>query len=159
KLIVPLESILGLILTPPAETDALDQLWDQVRGEPRSTDVIWMANGDRQTGGFLEMDDRVVKFQIDGKPVEIDRTGIVALGLDPPVTNYSRPKADFVEVTLADDTRLGITNVEVAKGQVTAATRFGQKIRFPIGDLVRLDPRTPAVVYLSEREVDARSYV
>jgi hypothetical protein len=158
KLTIPLDSILGLVLAPPTDTDAFDQLWEQVRGERRSTDVVWMANGDRQTGGFLGLDDRIVNFQIEGKPVEIDRTGVIALGFDPAVANYTRPKSDFLEVTLADGTRLGVTDAKVDKGQVNAKTRFGQPVRFPITDLVRIDPRTQEVQYLSERKVDAQSY-
>ncbi|HWT83296.1 MAG TPA: hypothetical protein VN648_31375, partial [Candidatus Methylomirabilis sp.] len=85
KLTIPLECVLGLILTAPTESDAFDQLWNRVAGETRSTEVVWMANGDRLTGGFLGLDDRAVKLQIDGKPVEIDRTGVVAVGFDPAV--------------------------------------------------------------------------
>ena len=87
KLTIPLECVLGLILTAPTESDAFDQLWNRVAGETRSTEVIWMANGDRLTGGFLGLDDRAVKLQIDGKPVEIDRTGVVAVGFDPTVVS------------------------------------------------------------------------
>ena len=158
KLTIPLDAVLGLVLAPPGESDAFDQLWEQVRGEKRTTDVVWMANGDRQTGGFLGLDDRVVNFQVEGKPVEIDRTGVIAVGFDPAVTNYPRPKGDFLDVTLADGSRLGVVDVKLDKGQVTATARFGQSIRFPISDLVRLEPRTPAVEYLSERPIDAQSY-
>ena len=158
KLTIPLDAVLGLVLAPPGDSDAFDHLWEQVRGEKRTTDVVWMANGDRQTGGFLGLDDRVVNFQVEGKPVEIDRTGVIAVGFDPAVTNYPRPKGDFLDVTLADGSRLGVVDVKLDKGQVTATTRFAQSIRFPISDLVRLEPRTPAVEYLSERPIDAQSY-
>ena len=143
KLTIPQDAILGLVLAPPGESDAFDHLWEQVRGEKRTTDVVWMANGDRQTGGFLGLDDRAVNFQVEGKAVEIDRTGVIAVGFDPAVTNYPRPKGDFLDVTLADGSRLGVVDVKLDKGQVTAMTRFGQSIRFPISDLVRLDPPRP----------------
>jgi hypothetical protein len=159
KLTVPLDCVLGLILTAPTEPDAFDQLWDRVRSEPRTTEVVWMANGDRMTGGFLGMDDRAVKLQVEGKAVEIDRTGVVALGFDSAILKYPRPQSDFADVTLADGSRLGVTGARIEKGQVTATTRFGQTIRFPLGDLVRLEARTDAVVYLSDRKVDAQNYV
>jgi hypothetical protein len=158
KLTIPLDAVLGLVLAPPGESDAFDHLWEQVRGEKRTTDVVWMANGDRQTGGFLGLDDRVVNFQVEGKPVEIDRTGVIAVGFDPAVANYPRPTADYLDVTLADGSRLGLVDVKLDKGQVTATSRFNQSLRFPISDLVRLEPRTPAVEYLSERPIDAQSY-
>ena len=160
KLTIPLDAVLGLVLAPPSESDAFDPLWEQVRGEKRTTDVVWMANGDRLTGGFLGLDDRVVNFQVEGKPVEIDRTGVIAVGFDPAVTNYPRPQGDFLDVTLADGSRLGVAGLKLDKGQVTATARFGPpSIRFPISDLVRLEPRTPAVEYLSERPDRRSSYV
>jgi len=159
KLEIPADAVLGIVLTPPNEGEDFDPLWEQVRGEPRSTDVIWMANGDRLTGAFLGLDDRVVKFQVEGKPVEIDRTGVLALGFDPAATNYPRPQGDFLDLSLADGTRLGMTDVKLDRGQLSGVTRFGQPVRFPIGDLVRIDPRTPSVAYLSELQPDAQQYV
>ena len=54
-------------------------------------------------------------------------------------------------MTLVDGTRLGMIGVKLEKGQLSGVTRFGQPVRFPISDLVRIDPRTPSVAYLSER--------
>jgi hypothetical protein len=118
-----------------------------------------MANGDRLTGALLSLDDRVVKFQVDGKAVDVDRTGVIAMGFDPAVLSYPRPKADYFDLLLADGTRLGMTDVKLDKGQLSGVTRFGQAVHFPVGDLVRLDPRTPSFVYLTEREADAKQYV
>ncbi len=47
KLSVPLDSLLGLIMVVPAETEVLDGLWDRVRLEPRKEEVVWLSNGDR----------------------------------------------------------------------------------------------------------------
>jgi hypothetical protein len=159
KLTIPLECVVGVVLTTPNESDAFDQLWDRLRSEARTTEVVWMANGDRLTGGFLGLDDRAIKLQIEGKPVEIDRTGVVALGFDPTVVNYPVRGSDFLDLTLSDGSRLGVTDARIEGGQLVATTRFGQPIRLPIGDLVRLDPRKGVVVYLSERKVDAENYV
>ncbi len=156
KLTIPLECVLGLVLTAPTEADAFDQFWNRVAGESRSTEVVWMANGDRLTGGFLGLDDRAVKLQIDGKPVEIDRTGVVAVGFDSTVVSYPRHDSSYLDLTLTDGSRFGVTDARVEKGQVVATTRFGQPVRVPIGDLVRLDPRSDAVVYLSDRKIDAQ---
>ena len=156
KITIPLECLLGLILTAPTESDGFDQLWNRVAGEPRSTEVVWMANGDRLAGGFLGLDDRALKLQIDGKPVEIDRTGVIAVEFDPSVVAYPRHDSSYLDLTFADGSRLGVTDARVEKGQVIATTRFGQPIRIPIGDLTRLDSRTDALVYLSDRKVDAQ---
>lgn len=159
KLKVPLDHVLAVILSAPSEPDSLDELRDKVRNEPRKGDLVWLANGDRAAGSFLGLDDRSVKFQVEGKPAEFDRTGVVALGFDPAVVNAPRPPGDFLELTFADGSRLGVAGAELAKGDVVARTRFGQAIRVPIGELVRIDPRTEVVVPLGERKPDGQSYV
>jgi len=159
KLGVPLDCLLGLIMSTPGQTDELDLLWDRVRLEPRKTEVVWLMNGDRLSGGFLGLDDRKLKIQVDGKPVEIDRPGILAAGFDPRLVNYPRPKSDFMEVTLTDGTRLGVEGARIDEGSVQATTRFGQSIRFPLSDLVRVHARSGSVVYLSERKPAEVRYV
>jgi len=162
KLVVPLDCLLGLIMSAPGQTDELDGLWDRVRLEPRDAEVVWMMNGDRLACGFLGLDDRKIKIQVEGKPVEIDRPGILAVGFDPALVNYPRPKSDFMEVTLTDGTRLGVEGARIDEGSVQATARFGQTIRFPLTALVRVHARSRSVVYLSERKpAEARyaSYV
>src|SRR5262249_33691893 len=61
KLEIPLDCLLGLILAAPGQAAAYDARWDQVLAEPRSTEIVWLANGDRLAGSFLEMDDRKIK--------------------------------------------------------------------------------------------------
>src|SRR5262245_48070693 len=83
KLEVPLDCLLGPILAAPSQAGAYDARWDQVVTEPRSTEVVWLANGDRLAGSFLEMDDRKIKMQIERRPIDVDRSGAVAIGFDP----------------------------------------------------------------------------
>ncbi len=135
NLTIPLECVLGLVLTAPTEPEAFNELWNRVAGEPRSTEVVWMANGDRLTGGFLGLDDRAAKLQIDGKPVEIDRTGIVAVGLDPSLVAYPRHDSFYLDLTLSDGSRFGVTDAMFERGLVVATARFGQPVRVPIGDV------------------------
>jgi hypothetical protein len=158
KLTVPLDCFLGMILSSPTQTGAFEALWDRVRAEPRSTEVVWLMNGDRLAGGFLGLDERQIQIQIDGKPVEVERTGVVALGFDPGQVNYPRPKTDFMELTLQDGTRLGVTEPRIDDGSVLATTRFGQPIKFPLSQLVRVHARSSSVVYLSERKPAGSQY-
>jgi hypothetical protein len=159
KLTLPIDSVLGMVLAPPSDSDLFDQLWNRVQDEPRTTEVVWLMNGDRITGAFLGMDDQAIKLQVDGKAVEIDRTGVVAVGFDPAVLAYPRPSGDFLEITLVDGSRLGVTGAKLEKGQIVATTRFSQIVRFPLADVLRLDPRTETVVYLTDRKPDGQSYV
>lgn len=159
KMSVPLDAVLGLIMTPPTDAEALDRLWQRIRTEPRASEVVWLGNGDRIAGTLLGIDDRVVRIQVQGKPMEIDRAGITAIGFDPALTAYDRPKTSYFEATLVDGSRLGIVDFKLEKNQVSAVTRFGVRLRFPLADVVGLVSRTSTVDYLTERTVDGHSYV
>jgi hypothetical protein len=108
KLEVPLDSLLGLILSATGQSGTFDARWDQILSEPRKTEVLWLINGDRLDGSFLGMDDRKIKLEIDQKPLEIDRSGVVSMGFDPGLANYPRPEGIFLELSLTDGTRLGV---------------------------------------------------
>jgi hypothetical protein len=156
---VPLESLLGLILTLPAESVESDALLERVRTEPRTTEVLWLANGDRLAGGFLGLDEKRVKFQAPTGPTAIERAGVVALGFDPALVNYPRPEGDYLELTMADGSRLGVAGARVEQGHVVATTRFKTTIRLALGELIQIHARTSTVAYLSEHPAAAEQYV
>jgi len=159
NLTVPLESLLGLILSLPGESAAVDRLLDRVRSEPRPSEVVWLANGDRLTGGFLGLGEKRVRFQAPGGPIELDRGGVVALGFDPALAVYPPPRGDSLELTLADGSRLGVTQARIEQGHVVATTRFQSTIRLALNELAQIHARTEAIAYLSERKVSAEQYV
>jgi hypothetical protein len=159
KLSVPLESLLGLILATPADADAADALVRKVRDEPRTSEVLWLANGDRLAGGFLGLSEKAVEFQPAGEPVKLNRAGVVAVGFDPALATYKTPGVAFLELTFSDGSRLGLAGVRLDQGQVVGTTRFGAEVRVPLAELRRVTARTPSVVYLSERTVAAERYV
>jgi hypothetical protein len=156
---IPLESLLGLVLALPSETAAVDALLERVRTEPRPSEVLWLANGDRLTGGFLGLDEKRIKFQAPTGPIDLDRGGIVALGFDPAPVVYPRPEGPYLELTMADGSRLGVTNARIEQGHVVATTRFKSTIRLALSELVQVHARTSAIAYLSERKATAEQYV
>ena len=69
KLLVPLDGAPGIDLRrPELRPTELDPLWEQVRAEPRTTEVVWLANGDRLAGGFLGLDESKIKIQVAVSP-------------------------------------------------------------------------------------------
>src|SRR5262249_22662546 len=121
-LAIPLDHLLSLVMSTPAEADTLETWWDRILAEPRSTEVVWLSNGDRLAGGFLGLDDKHVKIQIDGKPVDVERGGVIAVGFDPKLANYPRPKSAFIEISLRDGTRLGVQDASLQENLVVART-------------------------------------
>jgi len=156
---IPLESLLGLALKLPTDVDEADAFLSRVRSAPLRTELLWLANGDLLTGGFLGLDEKKVKFQLERGPIDLDRTGVVAIGFDPALIVYPRPQGTFLELSLADGSRLGVTAPQVEQGQVVATTRFGTPIRLPLGELTGVHSLSASIAYLSEREATAQQYV
>ncbi len=159
KLSVPLDAVLGVIFDGHPQTVVLDALWDQVRAEPRTSEVAWLANGDRLAGGFLGLDESKIKIQVAGKAASVDRTEVLSLGFDPKLVNYPRPKSDFLELTLKDGSRLGVTEPRIDDGSILATTRFGAPLKFSISELLRVHARSASVVYLSDRNTIRDQYL
>jgi hypothetical protein len=159
NLAIPLESLFGLILNLPAETGEVDTLLERLRTEPRSSEVLWLGNGDRLTGGYLGLTEKRIKFQAQNGPVELDRSGVVALGFDPALVIYPRPEGDYLELTVADGSRLGVSEARIEQGHVVARTRFKAPVRLALSDLVQVHARSAGVAYLSEQKPAAEQYV
>ena len=167
-LAVPLESLLGLIFREPPNPDALglpigpdslDSLAQRVRSEPRMSEVVWLNNGDKLTGGFLALNEKSVQIQPAKDPVSLDLSGVVALGFDPSLVVYPKPESGFLELTFENGSRLGVTGSRVEEGHILARTRFGTPIKVAISDLTRVHARTRSVVYLAERKPAGERYV
>ena len=70
-----------------------EALLARVRDEPRKSEVLWLANGDRMTGGFLGLTAQKVTFQRDAGPAEIDRSARDRpSGFDPARRRLSRAR-------------------------------------------------------------------
>jgi NPCBM/NEW2 domain len=158
ELSIPLDSLLGLVLSPPSNSEAFEDLLVKVRDMPRKSESLWLVNGDRLTGGLLGLSDHIVTFQAQAGPVDVDRAQVVALGFDPALVNYPLPKGDFFELTLIDGSRLGVSELRIERGQVDGVSRFGVPIRLAIGDLARIHRRSESIEYLSDRPADAAEY-
>jgi hypothetical protein len=158
-LAIPLESVLGLVLVPPLEADAAFALESKIREEPRSSEVLWLANGDRLVGGLLALGEKTIAFQPTGGKVVLERSGIVALGFDPRLVVYPKPEGPYLDMTFIDGSRVGVTALQLEGGQIQATTRYGQAIKLPLGELAEVRARNGPVVYLSEIEPAGVKYV
>jgi len=156
---VPIDSLLALVLAPPNDAQAQEALLARARNEPRTSEVLWLANGDRMTGGFLGVTNQKVSFQRDANAIDIERSGVVAVGFDPAVAVYPVPKGPYLELTFLDGSRLGVSECRIEEGQIVATTRFGATIRPPLAELARVHVRGDSVAYLSDRKEDQAAYV
>ena len=156
---VPLNCIQGLVLTATGQPNALETLSGRIKAaEGRPSESLWLNNGDRLDGDFLEMDERNLKLRINRNPVDLDRSGVAAVGFDAKLLDYPAPKGTFLEATFEDGTRLGLSSIGLEEGRLAGTTRFGRTIRCSAADLVRLHVRSDTVVYLSRRTPAGAQY-
>ena len=158
---VPLDGLLGIVLNVPSEPDAADAVARRVVDDPRPSEVLWLVNGDTMTGGFFGLTDRTVQFQAGGakEPTSVERANVVAIGFDPALAAYPRPPGGFLDVSMKDGSRLGMTGVKLDEGYVVGQARFGAGVKVPLAEVTRIDVRGPSVVFLTERKVAAEKYV
>jgi NPCBM/NEW2 domain len=151
RLTVPLDSILGLIFAQANDPDVLDSQVVRLRTEPRTSEVLWLGNGDRLSGSLLALSEKGIEFQSGKNELKLERSAVVTLGFDPSLVVYPKPKGVFFELTLADGSRLGVSNPKLDQGHLVATSRFGSTLRIKLGELTRVDLRTDSIAYLSER--------
>jgi hypothetical protein len=151
NLSVPLDSLLGLVFSLPQDAEAIDATVRRVRDEPRTSEVVWLTNDDQIKGGFLALTEQSLQLRANQKTETIDRTRVAAIGFEPTQVAYPRPERGFLEVTLTDGSRLGVTGPKLEQGHLVAKTRFGAPLKVPVRTIVRMHARTTAVVYLTER--------
>ena len=154
NLTLPLDSLVGIVFAlPQSEADDADLVLDRVRNDPRETEVLWLANGDRLAGNFLGLDDTKIRFQTENGTVSLDQAGVSALAFDPALISYPRPERTYLELTLSDGSRLGVHDLRLEQGQVAGVTRFGAEVHFPLNELLVVHPRSDRLAYLAERPV------
>ncbi len=158
RLAVPLDAMLGLILSPPNELDALDALETRVRGEARDAERLWLRNGDKVDGLFAGVTEKQVAFQPPSGRIALPRSGVVAVGFNPGQVVEQTPPGAFFEWLLLDGSRVGLTQSRVDRGVVVGQTRFSVEIRIPIGEVARVRVLNASVVYLSDRDADRAVY-
>jgi hypothetical protein len=157
---IPLDGILGLILNTPSDPASADALIARVRTEPRDTEMVWLANGDKLPGLFAGLDDKKLTFQASTGKIELPRTdsGVLAIGFAQGQVAYRRPDGPFFELTLLDGSRLGVTKARLERGQVVGTTRLKAEVRLPIGELALVHAMNGPVAYLSDRETGGAIY-
>lgn len=156
---IPLDSMLGVLLQPPSDAKGFESILFRLRNDKRNSEVLWLSNGDRLTGSFLGLSADKVEFQPAAGKLEIPRSGVIALGFDPGAVNYPKPEGPFLELSFTDGSRLGVSASHVEQGHLAATSRFGAKIRPPLGAIAKVHVRSDAVAYLSERAFAADQYL
>jgi hypothetical protein len=158
NLSLPLDALVGVVLAvPTGEQDAADAVLDRMRNEPRTSEVLWLANGDRLPGSFLGLDETKVRFQTENGTLALNQADVGAIGFDPALISYPKPEGTFLELTLSDGSRLGVQHGRIDRGHVVGETRFGAGVRVPLAELLAAHVRSNRLAYWRNARLPANA--
>ena len=156
---VPLDKLLGLIFSPPAEKKLLLETIQAIRDVKRAGEQILLANGDSKEGSFLGLDANQIQFDSGAGQVALERTNVTALGFDPALAAYPETDRPSLEVVFTDGSKLAVTACRLEQGQLIFKTRFDAEFAAPLASMVSATVLNGAVSYVAGRTPDATQYV
>jgi hypothetical protein len=117
----------------------------------RTQDLVVLKNGDALAGKLGGFDSaKGAKLVVSGQTTLVPLDKIAQISFNPDFQARPRTKATYADVVLAGGSRLSLSKVTMSKGQLSAATLFGQRVSFAAADLVALRVRNGKAVYLDE---------
>jgi hypothetical protein len=143
---IPISSLRVAWLTrsPDVEPDWL--------GGPRKRDVFLTRSGGLVLGALADVDSAksVLRYQVDGKDQQLDLGRVAAIAFNTELARLRRPKGPYYRATLADGSRLTVTQATFDGKSWSLQTPFKQQIRVPAADIISLDVEQGRVIWLSD---------
>ncbi len=135
---VPLAAIAAIWLeAPDAETPAEPSRYAWAGGK---YDAVLLRTGDILRGGLDGLTPGGVRFQPADRPSEVvPLARVAALAFDPTLARVRKVKPAHARVTLADGSRLTLTQVAGDADAINGVTPYGPRVRLPWAEVVALD--------------------
>ena len=136
---VPLTAVAAAWLeAPDADTPTEPGRYPWAGGK---RDAILLRTGDTLRGSLDGLTpDAGVRFQVADRPAEVvPLSRVAAVAFDPTLARARKVKGVHARVTLADGSRLTLTQVAADADALTGVTPYGPSVRLPWADVVALD--------------------
>ncbi|GIW86781.1 MAG: hypothetical protein KatS3mg108_1105 [Isosphaeraceae bacterium] len=156
---IPTSRLLGLMLSRPSTDRERRAIESALAAPNRDGESIWLTNGDQRAGSLTRLERDRLEVEVEGRETGFDRGTVAAIGFDPALLDPEPPPMPFLEIHLADGSRLGLIEASLEAGQVRVRTRAGLELRLPSASLFEAYPRGGSVVYLDEREPAALDFI
>jgi hypothetical protein len=153
KLAPPLSTVTLLWLGGPDDVEDAPALLRRLVSLQPKKDVVWLRTGDRVEGTILKLDSNkgcVLKTGRDQE--EIPWSAVTAAVFSKDVAYFKLPDRPYLHTILADGSRLGLAQTCLARNgtDLQGETLWGTPVEFSLADLVALEVRGGAAVYLSD---------
>ena len=152
---LPLELVSAVIFRNDLQTPVLSQLRRTVATRRAKTDIVWLQNGDRVRGEFLEMSARRIELEVDSAPLSLARNSCAGIGFNPTLLDDARLPVTWQRLSLTDGSLITITSTLTQDQEgvrvLLGKTLFGATIRVPFKHVAALRFRSAKKVSLSSR--------
>ena len=155
KLALPLELTAGIVLRPPLDPAALDQLVARVMSSTPGADRALLDNGDELTGTILGLGDdqgpqKTLRVQAEAGPIEVPIEKLVAIIFNPTLVDKSRPSGLRALVGFRDGSRVTAVELVADKKNATLKLAGGTTLAAATDTVVALQMFGGRVTYLSD---------
>ncbi len=147
---LPLESVAGIVLHPPADPQAADGLRAKLRRAGGDTDRLLLVNGDELTGEIQDRADGAIRLRAANGPIAVRTDKIAAIVLNPSLAAKPRMADARAWLGLADGSRLLVSSLLLDKGSAEIALVAGPRVKLPGDQLTALQPLGGRTTYLSD---------
>jgi NPCBM/NEW2 domain len=150
ELTVPLTQVSVIWFTAPEREEDAEMFLRRLAGQQRTRDLVLLRNGDRVEGTLNEIDAKGVRIDVQNKEVLVERAKIAAIALNSDLVQHMQPKGPYGHLVLADGTRLALASAQSDGKTLSGKTLFGAALPVPLEQVIALDMRQAAAVYLSD---------
>ncbi len=113
---IPLEKVIVAILELPLTMPERLRLFREVETTPPGSDLVILSNGDRSIGEFQKLDASFVELKVAKSQLKLDRSRVVAVRLNPELTNVKRTSGRRAILSLVDGSRITATSMQLVDG-------------------------------------------
>jgi hypothetical protein len=153
ELTIPVSAVAVLWLLP---VDDLQDTFAAVRRllrESRAAERIHLRNNDTLDGSVEALDQESgFRLRIGKRTLHVPLDRVASVAFNTGLLSPLRPKGSYAHLVMADGSRLAFSSLQLSPDgkELEGKLLFGAKVRVPLNEVISLDVRQGAAVYLSE---------
>lgn len=111
---IPLEQVSAVIFDLPVTMANRLRLFADLDTLPPGSDLVLLLNGDRSTGEIQRLDTTFLELKTGATSLKLDRSRVLAVRMNPELTNSPRRVEQRAIFTLTDGSRITATDLELS---------------------------------------------
>lgn len=152
EMVIPLEVVLGFSVIADRNERLEEKTIRQLRTSDRSSDRLYLINGDERDITFSALTDLQVDYLDADRSQKLPREVVRGIGLDPGLVQEPENLGPTFDLILTDRSRIRVVGLDIQQGRLIARTTFGAEVEVPLDRVEDCFLLGASVVYLSDIE-------